>query len=62
MNWRYLKDDDYPKWYADIIVKCADGDVLKTAIHLMTMIKTITTNLLLSLFMMMMASTPIKDL
>ena len=30
MNWRYLKDNEYPKWYADIIVKCADGDVLKT--------------------------------
>ena len=30
MNWHYLKDNDYPKWYADIIVKCADGDVLKT--------------------------------
>ena len=30
MNWRYLKDNDYPNWYASIIVKCADGDVLKT--------------------------------
>ena len=30
MKWHYLKNEDYPKWYADIIVKCEDGDVLKT--------------------------------
>ena len=30
MKWHYLKDEDYPKWYSDIIVKCEDGDGLKT--------------------------------
>lgn len=30
MKWHYLKDNDYPNWYAGIIVKCADGEVLKT--------------------------------
>lgn len=30
MKWHYLKNEGYPKWYADIIVKCEDGDVLKT--------------------------------
>ena len=30
MKWHYLKYNDYPHWYADIIVKCADGEVLKT--------------------------------
>ena len=30
MKWHYLKDEGYPKWYAAIIVKCEDGDVLKT--------------------------------
>lgn len=30
MKWHYLKDDDYPNWYADIIVKCNKGEVLKT--------------------------------
>lgn len=30
MEWHYLKNEDYPNWYAKIIVKCEDGDVLKT--------------------------------
>lgn len=30
MKWHYLKNEGYPKWYAEIIVKCEDGDVLKT--------------------------------
>ena len=30
MKWNYLKNGDYPKWYSEIIVKCADGEVLKT--------------------------------
>ncbi len=30
MKWHYLKDEDYPNWGAEIIVKCEDGDVLKT--------------------------------
>lgn len=30
MKWNYLKNNDYQKWYAEIIVKCEDGEVLKT--------------------------------
>ena len=30
MKWHYVKDEGYPKWYSDIIVKCEDGEVLKT--------------------------------
>lgn len=30
MKWHYLKNEGYPTWYAQIIVKCAEGDVLKT--------------------------------
>ena len=30
MKWNYLKNSDYTKWYSDIIVKCEDGEVLKT--------------------------------
>lgn len=30
MKWHYLKNEGYPKWYADIIVKCEDDEVLKT--------------------------------
>ena len=32
MDWHYLKDGEYPNFYAEIIVKCADGDVLSTGI------------------------------
>lgn len=30
MKWHYVKDEGYPKWCSDIIVKCEDGEVLKT--------------------------------
>ena len=30
MKWHYVKDEGFPKWYAEIIVKCEDGEVLKT--------------------------------
>ena len=29
MKWHYVKDEGYPKWCSDIIVKCEDGEVLK---------------------------------
>lgn len=32
MKWYYLKDKDYPLWNYEIIVKCAEGDVLRTGI------------------------------
>ena len=30
MKWHYLKNNDYPKCYSKVIVKCEDGEVLKT--------------------------------
>ena len=30
MKWHYVKDEGYPKRCSDIIVKCEDGEVLKT--------------------------------
>lgn len=32
MKWYYLKNRVYPVWNKELIVKCADGDVLKTGI------------------------------
>ena len=30
MKWHYVKDEGYPKWCSDIIVKREDDEVLKT--------------------------------
>lgn len=30
MKWHYIKDEGYPVLYKDILVKCADGDFLRT--------------------------------
>lgn len=30
MKWHYVKDEGYPKYYSEVIVKCEDGEVLKT--------------------------------
>ena len=30
MKWHYAKDECYPKWYPEVIVKCEDCEVLKT--------------------------------
>lgn len=30
MKWHYVKDEGYPKWRSDIIVKREDDEVLKT--------------------------------
>lgn len=30
MKWHYVKDEGYPKCFSEVIVKCEDGEVLKT--------------------------------
>lgn len=30
MKWHYVKDEGYPKCCSKVIVKCKDGEVLKT--------------------------------